>query len=163
MTIEYDKHFGPLSEDLVAKFEREHNLRFPNDYREFLKQYNGIHRPKRSHIRFRIRGKNDGAIVQGFAGIEERDPIMMIPFEDSEFPPFKVFFPIAYDQGSSSFFISLRDKDYGKIYFWDADYEFEIDDSTKTSVYFVAPSFTAFLTELQTYEEFHGKDNFKSN
>ncbi|EAN5126954.1 SMI1/KNR4 family protein, partial [Salmonella enterica] len=51
----------------------------------------------------------------------------------------KKMVPFAYDEGGNCFLLSLRDKDYGKVYIWLMD---------EKELAFVSESFDEFINEL---------------
>lgn len=57
----------------------------------------------------------------------------------SGFPELKEMIPFAYDDGGNCFLLSLRDKDYGKIYIWLMD---------EKELTFVSESFDEFINKL---------------
>lgn len=66
------------------------------------------------------------------------------------------FVPFATDHGGNQLCLSVREKDYGIIYFWDHEEEedYEEDDGTADTyfgIYVVASSFTDFLAQLKEY------------
>ncbi|EDA2188095.1 SMI1/KNR4 family protein, partial [Salmonella enterica subsp. enterica serovar Montevideo] len=55
------------------------------------------------------------------------------------FSNLKKMVPFAYDEGGNCFLLSLRDKDYGKVYIWLMD---------EKELAFVSESFDEFINEL---------------
>ncbi|MEO0598079.1 MAG: SMI1/KNR4 family protein, partial [Chloroflexota bacterium] len=118
MKVIFQEHYGPITEEDITTFETAHNLRFPQDYRDFLKKYNGAFRPDREVIHYEIRGKRYGTFLNLLFGIKEQRG-NSIPMQSDYSPPWNRFFPIGIDAGPNSFEMSLREADFGAIYFWE--------------------------------------------
>lgn len=152
MDIKYDISHGPITDDDVTSFEVEFNLKFPQDYREFLKKYNGITRPSRYSVPYHIDDLIKWAWLTTLTGIIPNSDKVKVPKEYPDLPPLRDLYTIGFDAGTNAFVMSLQGDDYGTIYYWD---ELYIHDymNPKSGLFFIASSFTEFLEKSLTYEE----------
>lgn len=61
--------------------------------------------------------------------------------------------PIAEDDLGNLYLLSLRNKDYGKIYFWDHELESEtLEAPTENNLTILGYSFTKFIKGLKKFE-----------
>lgn len=153
--------FGNVLDADIAKFEVANQIRLPDDYRQFLHQFNGGVLKRHCVIRFpgRTEGENRG-IVKGLHGLyydsieSERiapyqldktnaileDRILSGSINIADDPFGNCFLLFGADSGLKS----------GQVYFWDHEYEpIKIDpDQEFENITFVANSFTEFFQNL---------------
>ena len=154
-----------VTEKILTQFEESLPKILPDDYREFLKQYNGGLMGEMNHA-FYIQGIPEFTETQ--SGEEcYLDSFDSIKFDESEgvgdllsqykfyrnekvFPEY--FFPIGSDVGGGLVILSLGDTDYGHIYYWDHEEGWDEAGSLEpdySHCYFVAKSFTEFIDSLR--------------
>lgn len=134
------------SESAIASLEKRLDIVLPSEYKEHILKYNGGYPNKecfdtqgggRSKIHYFY------AIYDGeYSNFEKSFNI----FKIEETRMLSHVFPIAYDDGGNQICISIGDKDYGKIYFW--DHEEESDEPDYENMYLIANSFNEFLEGL---------------
>lgn len=140
-----EKTVGP---EAIQLFERFMDRKFPKDYRNFLLKNNGG-RPVPDCFNF-FDGQS-GSIVNQFYKIISKDDyddlLKTIRIFDQRIP--SDFVPIADDPYGNQICIAISGPNYGKIYFW--DHEFETDDEvlpTMDNMTLIAQSFANFLEAL---------------
>ncbi len=162
VTIRDANHFGPLTEDRLAKLEAKLKTRLPEDYRSFLLQYNGG-RPNRQRFLFtgeNYNGEEQESILEWFFAVHDQPYDEDAEWEDNGDDDFMPDFaqpldhvleefrseteeadtlPIGRDPCGNLIALGLSDERAGKVYF----YDYEIDLPTQ-----LASSFTEFLEEL---------------
>jgi len=148
---------GPVvTKEVINNFERENNISLPEDYIEFLLKNNGgmfIY----DYVNFDFKDKlgDNTAIVDIFYGInypaDVYDLKTMLNRTRDRMP--NNIIPIANDPGGNKICISIKGEDYGKVYFW--DHEFEADEDEKPdyrNLSLIANSFTEFFKLLKVNE-----------
>ena len=143
MIIEANK-FGQLEESDLADFEFVNGVFLPDDYKSFLRQYNGG-RPIKDQVTL------VNSDVQWFYGMFDE------PTWGSLFNALTVFYnripswymPVACDSGGNLYIMSLFEENYGLIAFW----EHENEDTVSGHQYFdnmtfVSNSFSDFINAL---------------
>ncbi|MBD1229589.1 SMI1/KNR4 family protein [Xenorhabdus griffiniae] len=143
---------GPIDEILVADFESEIGKSLPNDYRNFLKKYNGGY-PEPDSFSFINDDEEDASSVDRFLGLgaEKHHNLRNYFFDYKDRIPLD-FLPIAHDPGGNLILISLS-KDNSGVFFW--DHEFEADEGElpdMSNVHLISHSFTEFLSVLYKLE-----------
>lgn len=136
--------------DEVKELESLIGCQLPNEYKQFMLQYNGG-RPKLSGFRFSL-NQNDWsvAMVAWFLAFYDGEYENITDF----YHTFRVRIPsmmlaIARDPGGSLILLGLEGENKGKVFFWLQ--ELEGDDGEEPSydnVAFVANSFNEFLNSL---------------
>lgn len=153
----------PVAEEDIIDLESRMAAQLPADFKDFLRTHNGgssttvlcylIHNNQQGDIgllhqiyylkrKYTYRDSND--IRNKLAVFEDRMPRHFVPF--------------ACDPGGNQLCISVRQKDYGTVYFWahEEEEEYEDDDGTADSyagIYLVAKSFSEFLEQLRPYHQ----------
>ena len=144
---------GNCSEDLIVEKEKSLGFSLPNDYRDFLKLYNGGIPEK---LFFSFKGtKEDSSLVDRLFGFIENEYRNIIEYHRSykkRIPSNAL--PIGIDPGGNLILLSVSGPDYGKVYFWDHDWEVEdgqIPDYSNLTL--IADSFEEFLNSLKSEDE----------
>ncbi|MBK9202300.1 MAG: SMI1/KNR4 family protein [Candidatus Obscuribacter sp.] len=134
-----------LEESELSQYERQLGLKLPQQYRNFLLEFNGgSPRPSR----FTFKDCDTGSQVLSFFGFGSfYDVLEELETYGGRLP--KRFFPIAAESGGNLLCISLSGEDSGNIYFWDHELEAELSkgqtpDSVNNTT-LVADSFSEFL------------------
>lgn len=144
MKIKDKNSYGKLPEIELEDFEKENDIKLPEDYRMFLLEYNGgvpqpnINRQPRTSVSY-IFGMHNG---EYYASLYKHIDIFKgrLPFST---------FPIASDPFGNLFIMSVHPESFGQIYFWDHEGEPEFQDGNNTeNCSFVAYSFSEFLGNL---------------
>lgn len=142
-----------ISEQELANFEREYGIKLPQQYRQFLLDYNGG-RPE--HCDFNFKGSTNGSQLLGFFGIGSRiDVRKELRTYNGRLPA--AWFPVASDAGGNLICICLSGPNYGKVFFW--DHEMESDETqgltpeTANNTVLIADSFDEFLNSFFRAED----------
>lgn len=149
----------PLPEGEIDRVEEQLSLKFPPDYRLFLHYTNGGIIEGAKHFTYRD-GKELSHVAWFYEIDSSSDSNLLDRCELRKGRIPKGFLPIASDGASNEICIDLDPGDgYGKVYFWDHDFELDDDDRERgltadmaPNYYFVAPSFTEFLGSLHVHE-----------
>lgn len=142
--INDSNRFGSLNSDNLDKFESNHSLTLPKEYRTFLLTHNGG-APEPSNVKiiesdvqwiYGIHnGENWASLEQHIKTYENRLPSKTLP--------------IANDSCGNIYLLSLRNDSFGEIWFWDHENESdEIADEYFENTTKVNLSFPEFLSEL---------------
>lgn len=154
--IQFYKEYGKLNNDDLEKFEEEYDLNLPDDYRTFLKAHNGGLNPLYQVVRIEL---NSNEIMQAvfytFYGIGDIPRHARMRFVNEKINGHGPFLSIGDDSTNDTFLMSLREPDYGTIYFWEPVLIPElIMDGAEKNVYPVAETFSAFIDNLLTVKQY---------
>ena len=135
---------GITSEDLTA-IEKEYNFTFPEDLKEFYLKYNAGKLEKKI-----IRLSGDDylkfhcfySIKMGYTTLEET--LKIIYFDDWWV---KWLIPFGYDEGGNDFCFSIRDFEYGSIYYFDS--ECIDEDHPENYLIRIGGNFTDFINSME--------------
>lgn len=122
-----------ITQDEFSEFEKKFSKIFPDSFREFYLENNGGYLPESVHP--------SPLLFSGFNSIKYGKVSIEKIYQDliDDFNELKDMVPFADDEGGDCFLLSLRDKDYGKIYIWLMD---------EKNLSFVSKSFDDFINEL---------------
>jgi hypothetical protein len=157
MHLNYSYSGHSITEDELRAFEDTYHLRLPDDYRAFLLKHNGgIVTP----YAFSFERDNviDGSWVGWFYGLHHNG-LEYTSLEDVYVSQriagqslYSVtptdYFIFASDMGKNDLCFSLKETDYGAVYYVDTDEIDTINGQDVARLYYIAPSFTAFLEML---------------
>ncbi|EBR8266260.1 SMI1/KNR4 family protein, partial [Salmonella enterica subsp. enterica serovar Durham] len=101
-----------LTHDEFYEFERYFSKKFPDSFRNFYLENNGGYLAESAHP--------SPLLFSGFISIKYGKVPIEKTYQDliDDFLELKDMVPFADDEGGNCFLLSLRDKDYGKIYIW---------------------------------------------
>jgi hypothetical protein len=142
---------GPVDQGLIDSFEKKFSIKLPEEYRFFLKKYNGGYPEPDS---FSFNDAADGSTVDRFLGLgvgEYSNLEKYLHTYRSRIP--KRLFPIAHDPGGNLVLIGLFGPELNKIYFWDHELEAEESEPDMSNVYFLANDLDEFLNSLCKIDE----------
>ncbi len=138
-----DEHGPPLSDEEITRAEWKLNVRFPLEYRIFLKKHNGG-RPTPDSFPY----GTDFSILQVFYTIDDGPSNLFEQVEElreySHIPP--EYLPVGNDDFGNLICLMLKGSDRGRVYFWDLDAYAACDD--EATIVELAPNFDAFLATL---------------
>lgn len=137
--------FGALSQNRLEEFEKQIQSRLPQDYRDFLLQYNGG-QPAPSF--FWIVPEEDGSEVERFYGIHDQTWHSLETYVgEQRYGIPSSLLPIA-DDGTSNFVcIDISTDHYGEVYFIDHELH-EFDPGSTEGITKLANAFSEFLRLL---------------
>ena len=150
--INIDNGGYKLDEKIFKVVERFLGLKLPKAYRTFLLDVNG---GKCSSNSFFISEKEGEDSIRYFFGINEDESYDLLSCikRYKKRVPLNML-PIANDSFGNLILLSISDPDYGKVYFWDHDWEVEdgqIPDYSNLTL--IADSFEEFLNSLKSEDE----------
>jgi len=141
-----------INDNFVKVLESYFFCKFPNAYRQFLLKTNG---GKPTKIYFIVKTTKKLGTVHYFLGISPDRYKGLLEYE-------KVFcgripsntLAIASDPGGDLILLSVKGQDYGKVYYWDHNWEAE-DGQTPdySNLTLIADSFEDFLSSLKSEDE----------
>jgi cell wall assembly regulator SMI1 len=136
------------TDESLDALENRLGTTLPDDYREFLKQFNGGRPMPREFVA--IDG-DEGSSVQFFFTLDEAAPHYYILKERQMFEgriPDNTL-PIACDSFGNLVLLDLGAKAFGAVYFWDHENENMDGDAYWDNVFTIAKSFNEFLSSLK--------------
>ncbi len=152
--VNFSQIEGNVSINDIEAMEKFVGLKFPNEYRAHLLQYNGG-RCFPNTFKFIENGHWTESIVDWFLAIYDgkydnlEKYIKTYKINEKRLPVHII--PIAHDPGGNLICISCDTDDKGCIYFWDHENEVDYsvnDDSDYSNLYLVANGFTEFIDGL---------------
>ncbi len=133
-----------LNEDDIHTIEAELGMGLPDDYRDFLLQYNGG--DPEPNV-FAVSGEVKCASVNLFYGVRDsaqRDDLLTARHRMLERMPGHMI-PIGDLSCGNLMCVSLARRDYGYVYFWDHELEAEENEQPSyENLFKIADSFSAF-------------------
>jgi hypothetical protein len=138
-----------INSNIIGCLESYFDFKFPQIYKEFLLLTNGGS-PKKS-----ILSKDEEYEVRNFFGIIPDYSYGLLERKkmyENRIP--NNMFPIANNSGGDLFLMSVKGPDYGKIYFWDHNWEAEEgQEPNYSNLTLVADSFDEFINGLKNESE----------
>lgn len=145
------KGFGKLTEKEVVEFEEYLGFELPQDYREFLKEYNGGI-PDDNKNCFYIKDLEEETMLDVLYGINIEKSFDLKEWNDEyRCDLLTKMLIIGSDPGGMMIIISNNKEDIG-IYLWDHAHEYE-QSTEESNSYKIADSFQEFIDNLKEYEE----------
>ena len=142
--------FGKLNLDELEKFEQIINYRLPEDYRNYLLNFNGA---KPINTVCNISDTEGETSLHDMLGIHDGPYFAKLEpvFGDNNITRENGLIAFANDQGGNYFCICLRPEHYGEIYFYDHEvsYDNKIENLVK-----LENSFIKFIECLVSKEEY---------
>lgn len=138
----------------LDRIEKEFHIKIPEAIREHFLSYNGGY-PERPVF---VCENGDTYIVDYFMTIEGAkegmEESIRLLRDDEILPGWLI--PFADEEGGNLFCFSVRESDYGAIYYY--DHEFEYGEEPEEHVTYVAESLTVFINSLVEDEDEEGDD-----
>lgn len=132
----------PVIESQVTLLEEKLKISLPKDYRSFLQKVNAI-----TIKTYQFKISNRDYYFSWFIPFKSIDGISLKSFNLQMKEHLKgEYFAFAFDHSNQVFLISLKDEEYGKIYFYRFDLELE------DGLILLANSFNEFISILEKYE-----------
>ena len=139
---------GITLEDLTA-IEKEYDFKFPEDIKEFYLKYNAGKLEKRV-VRLQVDDWIGYTTFGEFYSVKTGDftleQKLEMQYEDDWRIRWKWLVPFGSDEGGEDFCFSIRDCDYGYIYYFESDNLDE--DNPENSVIKVGDNFTDFINNM---------------
>lgn len=141
-----------INQNIINTLEDNLHTKLPNSYKSFLLKTNG---GSPINIYFMIKSCNRLGAVQNFFGMHKqsyRDIFSKRLIFIDRIPPNTL--AISSQPNGDLILLSVSGSDYGKIYYWDHDWEVEdgeIPDYSNLTL--IADSFDEFISMLKSEEE----------
>jgi hypothetical protein len=135
------------NEDDIRSLEQKVGYSLPDDYRQFLLQYNGGV-PKPECFEFITSSGEEDSLVRVFYSLNGNDPyydLLSTVFETEGDIP-ESCLPIGEDPFGNLILLELSGNYRGQVYFW--DHESERGDDLRANIFLIANSFTEFTQKL---------------
>jgi len=146
MNVNIEPLFKPTTVAVIDAFAKRHDIQLPDDYRDFLTQYNGG-QPKPNYCEITM--PQGGAIVDVLFGFTETSGCNIDDTNDEyrdDLPP--GFVIIGGDPGGAFYILGTIAPDAG-IYFWDHQHFLDGSSEEDGNTYFIIQSFTDWLESLR--------------
>lgn len=145
MRIVDSNKYGQLKESTLIEFEEKIGARLPEDFREYLLQYNGgLPKPNNFNIH------NDCSSIHHMFGIHKGPEYSSLKWnveiKKNAIP--NLLMPFADDPFGNILCIGVKGDVKGEIYFWDHEV---CEDGDWTDIVKISDSFTLFLNSLFEY------------
>jgi len=138
----------------LDRIENEFHIKIPETIREHFLTYNGGYPEKPVFVC----ENGETYIVDYFMTIKDREEGLeksIRLLRDDEIMPGWLI-PFAYEDGGNLFCFSVRESDYGSIYYY--DHEFEYGANPEEHVTYLAESIIVFMNSLVEDEDDEGED-----
>lgn len=149
LKIDFENSFNQLDSEEIEHFEQEHNIKLPDDYKNFLLTDNGGKPKKR---RFTTAdGTITSSIMLFFPIAEETDLNIMTfynKYNQGKIIPSN-FLPIGIDPAENLICLKLDEDNY--VYFCDFDYYDEDNELLPENIKLISESFRDFLKSLSEF------------
>lgn len=154
--LEIKFKYKPTNISHIKEFEKHINLKLPNDYVEFLLEYNGGRFKEDAYEMLEPTHKKHG-LFQGidwfFTLTEDYNNNLLKNFKLYLNRMPEEFIPIGDDGCGNKICLCIDGKNYGKVYFWDHNWESdEGEEPTYDNLYLIANTFTEFVNKLYEYK-----------
>ncbi|MBK9249747.1 MAG: SMI1/KNR4 family protein [Ignavibacteria bacterium] len=153
--VNFSQMEGNVSLNEIEAMEKFIDLKFPNEYKAHLLQYNGG-RCFPNVFKYNENGNWIGSCVDWFLAIYDgkfdnlEKYFKTYKIEEKRLPAHML--PIAHDPGGNLICISCDTDDKGCLYFWDHENEVDYcvkDDSDYSNLYLIANGFNEFINGLK--------------
>ena len=143
------KKFGTASSSAIQRLEQKYDLALPEDYKDFLYNFNGGLFESTTVVKLKNMGENINlSILFGVEGVGVGDENTNVDFWMSEYgdelPPGVVIIGDALEHG---FILLLCEGEESGIYYWDDTRYFKCS-SDEGNTYFIAETFTEFAEKF---------------
>lgn len=141
------KGFGQVSEEMIKRFELHIGFSLPDDYKQFLREYNGGTAKGRNSTFF-VKELNETIPLDVLYGLGLDRAFDLVEwnkeYKDNLIPNSII---IGDDPGSGKI-VLVMDPELEGVYYWDHAFHFE-QSNEEENTYKIAESFQAFLNGLK--------------
>lgn len=149
MSAEINESAVPLNENDIERIEKEIGIKLPPEFQSFLLKYNGG-KPKPDAVRY---SGDYFDFVAFFYGERFRsyasDLIPSVAFYKELIP--NHYLPIGESPGGDVYCLSLKNEDYGSVYYWDHEIANYDGEPWEENLIKLSISLSEFIDDL--YEE----------
>ena len=135
-----------ISEPQLMEMEKKLQVSFPKDYKNFLLKHN-VATPEEQYMSILIEELNEPVLFRVMLGFSDNENFCLVDWNleyRNELPEHSLIFATEYGGG---LFVMIIEGENKGIYFWDHSFIFE-QSSEDSNVYFLAASFTDFISKL---------------
>lgn len=141
------KGFGTLSMQEIIRLEKEMQLKFPEDYKQFLVNKNGGV-PAENYLSMVIPSNGEEIVLGALLGINENNNFDLESWHKEYGDELMESSLIIGTEYGSGLFVLICEGDQEGVYFWDNGQELE-GSSDEEDVYKLATSFGTFISGLK--------------
>lgn len=150
--IDMEELNGCIDDKIIQAIEQDWGFGLPKSYKKFLINTNGGRSRKKY---FFFKEQENGSVLTDFFGIlKDYNTNILLKYKYVGIRvPFNTL-PIASDCFGNLILIAVKGAEYGKVYFWDHDWEAEdgvIPDYSNLTL--IADNFDEFINNLKSQEE----------
>ncbi|UZQ51671.1 SMI1/KNR4 family protein [Clostridium kluyveri] len=139
--------FGGASLEAIKNFEKSIGFSLPEDYKQFLIEYNGEARVRYSTFKVEELNENIPLDVLYGLGVEKKQ-LDLQKVNDEYIDDMLPNCIIIGDDLGAGMIVLINDDDYEGVYYWDHSFHFA-QSSEEENIYKVADSFKAFIDGLK--------------
>jgi len=151
MAIQFESQGKAADEAAIAAVEAQLGIRFPEDYRRFLAEFNGAQPEGNVFDVPSMAEQSSVRVFYGATGDEYDDLVLNWKVFLGRMPANLI--PIAEDDFGNLVVISVAGCNTGRVFFWDHDREAPQGETADyRNVHEVAQSFDAFLQQLRRFD-----------
>ncbi|MDF7670696.1 SMI1/KNR4 family protein [Orbaceae bacterium ESL0721] len=135
--------FGKLSNSKIEHIENELKISFPDDYKQFLANYNGG-LPKQNYLTQQLAHRAAKVTLGVLLGVNSNPNYDLLDWNAeyrTDMPSDAFIIGVDY---SSGLYIMMTDQENRGIYYWDNAYVLEHSNDDE-NVYFISTTFTEFM------------------
>lgn len=153
--MEFESSYTSVAIVEIAQFEAKQAINLPNDFRVFLLKTNGG-KPKPHIFEYFRSNRSVHSSIRHFFSLDAASRYSF----DKYLKTYKNrvpenLLPIATDYGSNLVCIAIKGENYGRVYFWDHDFEVIDENPDYSNVYLISGSFLSFISNLKDSNEIH--------
>lgn len=140
--------FGGASLEAIKNFEKSIGFSLPEDYKQFLIEYNGGTARVR-YSTFKVEELNENIPLDVLYGLGvEKKQLDLQKVNDEYIDDMLPNCIIIGDDPGAGMIVLINDDDYEGVYYWDHSFHFA-QSSEEENIYKVADSFKAFIDGLK--------------
>jgi hypothetical protein len=144
---------GDFSEKQLLQKEEDFGISLPLFYRNFIKNFNGGV-PEKIFFNFKDTKTNGSLVDRLFGFVENKYRNIDMYYKNYKMRIPCNTLPIGIDPGGNLILLSVKGPDYGKVYYWDHNWEAEDGQvADYSNLTLIADSFEEFINNLKSEEE----------
>lgn len=141
------EQFNDIKKEKIDKVEKKLKIKFPEDYREFLLEYNGGIVEKNEENSIRVQNIEEEIIVDVLFGIVEEEEADICYWNQQMKEDMLDGALIIGDDIIQGFIVIICYGENKGVYYWDDAYNFKNSDD-ENNMYWIASSFNEFIKLL---------------
>ncbi|MGK5507070.1 SMI1/KNR4 family protein [Brevibacillus formosus] len=141
------KGFGKATDEMISSFEKHIGFSLPEDYKQFLRDYNGGTSIVR-YSTFYVEELNEDIPLDVMYGLGVERPFDLIKWYDEYKDDLFANSIVIGDDPGSGKIVLITDPEFKGVYYWDHVFNFE-QSSEDENTYEVSESFKIFIEGLK--------------